>query len=41
MENSGCGITAMSIILSGYGKYKTPEDLWQKYYPVLIGANIS
>lgn len=40
MENSGCGITAMSIILSGYGKNKTPEDLRQKYFPVLNGANI-
>ena len=33
MENTGCGITAMSIILSGYGKNVTPEDLRQKYYP--------
>lgn len=35
MENTGCGITAMSIILSGYGKNVTPEDLRSKYFPVL------
>ena len=35
MENTGCGITAMSIILSGYGKNCTPEDLRKKYYPVI------
>ncbi|MBQ9313398.1 MAG: C39 family peptidase [Clostridia bacterium] len=35
MENSGCGIAALSIILSGYGKTDTPEDLRNKYYPVL------
>lgn len=35
MENSGCGITAMAIILSGYGKNVTPEDLRKKYYPVI------
>ena len=35
MENSGCGITAMSVILSGYGKNVTPEDLRTKYYPVI------
>ena len=35
MENSGCGITAMSVILSGYGKSVTPEDLRNKYYPVI------
>ena len=35
MENSGCGITAMSVILSGYGKDVTPEDLRNKYYPVI------
>jgi len=41
MENTGCGITAMSIILSGYGKKYTPEDLRQKYYPVLNGNKIT
>ncbi len=35
MKNSGCGITAMAIILSGYGKDVTPEDLRKKYYPVI------
>ena len=35
MEKSGCGITAMAIILSGYGKEFTPEDLRKKYYPVI------
>ena len=35
MEKSGCGITAMAIILSGYGKKVTPEDLRNKYYPVI------
>ena len=40
-QQVGCGITAMSIILSGYGKNYTPEDLRQKYYPVLNGENIS
>ena len=41
METDGCGITAMSIILSGYGKNFTPENLGKKYYPVLRGDNIS
>ena len=35
MENTGCGITSMAIILSGYGKNVTPEDLRNKYYPVI------
>ena len=35
MAENGCGITVMSIILSGYGKNYTPEDLRQKYYPVM------
>ena len=35
MKNSGCGITAISIILSGYGSELTPEDLRNKYYPVM------
>lgn len=41
MANSGCGITAMSIILSGYNKIYTPEDLRKMYYPVLDGSKIS
>lgn len=41
MEESGCGITAMSIILSGYGINNTPEDLRNTYYPVLNGENMS
>lgn len=50
MSDSGCGITALSIILSGYGKNVTPEDLRKTYAPhldsneipsVLRGYNIS
>lgn len=41
MEENGCGITVMSIILSGYGKKETPEDLRQKYYPVLDYEKLS
>lgn len=41
MESDGCGITAISIILSGYGKDYTPENLRRKYYPVLNGDRIS
>lgn len=41
MESDGCGITAISIILSGYKKSLTPEDLRKRYYPVLHGDNIS
>ena len=41
MNSAGCGITAMSIILSGYNIDYTPEDLREKYYPVLNGENIS
>lgn len=41
MEENGCGITSMSIILSGYGKKITPEDLRKKYAPVLEGDNIA
>lgn len=41
MSENGCGITSLSIILSGYGKDYTPEDLRQKYYPVLDSANMS
>ncbi len=35
MSENGCGITAMAIILSGYNKNYTPEDLRKRYYPVL------
>lgn len=41
MAESGCGITAMSIILSGYNKNYTPDDLREKYYPSLNGNKIS
>ncbi|MCI8392468.1 MAG: hypothetical protein HFJ23_00930 [Clostridia bacterium] len=35
------GITALSIILSGYGQNYTPEDLRNLYSPVLKSNNIS
>ena len=41
MAENGCGITAISIILSGYNKKYTPEDLRKKYYPVLDSTQIS
>ncbi len=41
MCDTGCGITALSIILSGYNYKYTPEYLRDKYYPVLDGSNIS
>ena len=41
MEQSGCGITAIATLLSGYHMNDTPEDLRQKYYPVLNGNSIS
>ena len=41
MAENGCGITVMSIILSGYGKDYTPEDLRKKYYPVMDYENFS
>ena len=41
MSENGCGITVMSIILSGYGKDYTPEDLREKYYPVMDYENFS
>lgn len=41
MKDTGCGITAMSIILSGYNFNVTPEDLRKEYYPVLNGDEIS
>jgi len=41
METDGCGITALAIILSGYGKSISPGDLRERYYPVLKGDCIS
>lgn len=41
MEENGCGITALSIIASGYGKNVTPEDLRKEFYPVLDGNDFS
>ena len=41
MKDTGCGITVMSIILSGYGYDYTPEDLREKYYPVMDYGNIT
>ena len=41
MKDTGCGITAISIILSGYDFDVSPEDLRKKYYPVLNGELIS
>lgn len=40
MWDEGCGITALSIILSGYGKNVTPDDLRKEYYPVLSSDNM-
>lgn len=41
MEENGCGITSLSIILSGYDLNYTPEQLRQKYKPHLSGDKIS
>ena len=35
MEKSGCGITALSVILSGYGIERTPEELRVQYEPYM------
>lgn len=35
MADNGCGITSMSIILSGYGKDYSPNNLRKKYEPKL------
>lgn len=35
------GITTMAIILSGYNKNYSPEDLRKKYYPVMNYDNFS
>lgn len=40
MTDNGCGITAISIIASGYGSSLTPEDLRDKYYPHLDATKI-
>lgn len=41
MESDGCAITALSIILSGYGQTNSPEDLRNIYYPYLSANRIS
>lgn len=41
MSEQGCGITAISIILSGYNKDYNPENLREKYTPVLNSEHIS
>ena len=41
METDGCGITAMSIILSGYNRNYNPEDLRKQFYPYLLANDIS
>lgn len=41
MAENGCGITAMSIIASGYGKKATPEMLRKNYLPHLEDETIA
>lgn len=41
MEENGCGITSLSIIISGYGINKTPEDLRKEYDPHLDGEDMA
>ena len=41
MAENGCGITALAIILSGYGKDYTPEKLRKMYYPVMDYEKLS
>ena len=41
MAENGCGITAISIILSGYGKNYTPENLRKMYYPSMNYEKLS
>ena len=41
MSENGCGITTMSIILSGYNKNYTPEDLRIRYSPVIDYSKLS
>lgn len=40
MTDNGCGITAISIIASGYGSKYTPEYFRNKYYPHLDATKI-
>lgn len=40
MAENGCGIAVMSTILSGYNKDYTPEELREKYYPVINYDNL-
>lgn len=41
MSESGCGLVSISIVLSGYNKNYTPEDLRQKYYPKMNYDDLS
>ena len=41
MAENGCGITALSIILSGYNKHYSPEAFRQKYNPILKYDSLS
>lgn len=41
MADNGCGITSMSIILSGYGKDYSPNNLRKRYAPKLNYENLS
>lgn len=41
MRENGCGITAIAIIASGYGKEDTPEILRKKYAPHLEGNKMA
>lgn len=41
MAENGCGITVLSIILSGYNKNYSPEKLRSKYFPVMNYEKLS
>lgn len=41
MAENGCGITTLSIILSGYNKNYSPEDLRKMYFPVMDYEKLS
>lgn len=41
MSDNGCGITAIATILSGYDQDYTPENLREKYFPLLDNDKIS
>ncbi len=41
MAENGCGIAVLSVILSGYNKNYTPEDLRKKYFPVIDYSQLS